>query len=213
MYLRPIIRAVSPGVSPLRGGFGINISGENFANGCSVRFGFAYAQMQFINSNFIYAISPPQSVPGIIPVIVTNFDGQWDQYPYFTYVAPFPPGAVRVFAPTGGQIFQAGQQITVQWEAAGQVNNQSVFLLMTGRTPITLHTGLAGTARSFTFYAPAPGTLPVQAAVQVIAYNLVGDSAQASSQPFTIKPAPKLKEKDKEKEKDKDKDKELMETP
>jgi IPT/TIG domain len=191
----PQITAVTPSWSPLAGGQIVNIFGYGFAPSSYVRFNFTNAQFHQYNSTQLFAVSPPWPQAGFVTLVVADFfSHDIATYPYFRYVAPLPPGAVRVLAPSGGQVFQAGQPITVVWETAFGPSRHAVRLLIAGRPPITVNDRLAGAARSYVFYAPNPGTSPVQATVQVIAYDSVGQSASANSQPFTITPAPKTKE-------------------
>lgn len=198
----PLVRSVGPSYSPLRGGVVVHVYGDYFQPGCVVRFGSRFTTTQFVHTTYVYAISPPQSAPGAYPVVVVNPGDRAGGYPYFYYVAP--PGPVTVTAPTGGQTIQTYQQVTAQWTTNGPASSHTVRLAITGRTPIVLASNLPGTARSHVFTAPNPGASPVQAAVQVLAYNSLGESSQGNSQPFTLLPPPKTKEKDKDKDKEKE---------
>jgi len=72
----PKVTAVSPAKGKTAGGESVVITGENFSEGASVRFGEASAQrVTFVSSTTINAVTP-QHAAGTVNIVITNKDGK-----------------------------------------------------------------------------------------------------------------------------------------
>ncbi len=145
--------------------------------------------------SFTFALpSPPQpSVAAVVRVVARDAGGSQvakGDSPFFTVVQqPQPmPTTVVVTAPAGGA-FQAGQQLTVQWDTQGPVSAHAVRLSLDGGATFSNLTAadLPGFARSFTFALPSPPQPSVTAIVRVVAKDAAGSQiAKGDSTPFTL---------------------------
>src|SRR5262249_15223335 len=106
--------------------------------------------------------------------------------------------SVRVTVPNGGERFQPGQQVLIQWQSSddvGVVAHNVQFSADGGGTFIDIATNLAGSAQSFSWTVPNRPT--TQAVVQVMARDRAGNQgADRSDGLFTIQaailPPPKI---------------------
>ncbi|HET7710489.1 MAG TPA: IPT/TIG domain-containing protein, partial [Thermoanaerobaculia bacterium] len=86
----PTISAISPDAGPIAGGTVVTISGSNFQNGVTVRFGSTpAASVTFVSSSQLTVITPPLSA-GPVTVTVTNPNGETVTTSYL-YTGPIPP--------------------------------------------------------------------------------------------------------------------------
>lgn len=101
----PRIVKVEPARGPLAGGTPINVTGENFVNGCVLRVGAADARkLKFIGSTKLTAETPPQIDAGVRNLRVVNPDGQnFVLEGGFTYDAP---PLLREVSPNAGPFEQ-----------------------------------------------------------------------------------------------------------
>ena len=99
--------------------------------------------------------------------------------------------SVNVTFPRGGETFQAGQSITVEWTTNDAPTTQIVRISVDGGASFTGVSGdLAGSARSFTFNLPSPATTASQAIVRVATRDAFGNQiARGDSPAFTIQAA------------------------
>ncbi|HEV2708505.1 MAG TPA: IPT/TIG domain-containing protein [Pyrinomonadaceae bacterium] len=192
----PIINAVSPSSGALAGATQVTLSGQNFKQGCQVRFGSNLAQILSSGANQLLVSTPAAQTAGFVNVRITNPDGQssvlQNAFQYLTAPPPPPSTRVDVFAPGGGEVLRAGQSLTTRWNTTGTVAFHSVRLSLDGGATFTnVTTGdLPAVAREFTFTLPSPPTPSVSALVRVAARNASGAQvAQGDSRPFTLQQA------------------------
>ncbi len=105
------------------------------------------------------------------------------------------PLAVAVLFPNGGETFQPGQQVNIQWTSNGATNQRVQYSLDNGFTFTPIVTGLAGNVQSTVWTLPANlipvGQNQVTALIRVFARNLsTGEEVfDTSNAPFTIQVA------------------------
>jgi hypothetical protein len=204
----PMVASVTPNSGPLSGGTEVTINGQNFVSGCTVRFGgIDSAQVGFLSSNQITAITPAQTAPGAVNVRVVNASGQAGVLQNaFQYVQPPPTPAPMIASVTpasgplaggtsvviNGQNFVAGCQVKFGTVNAPQVafnNSNQITATAPPRAtagPVDVQLinpdGKAGTLPgAFRYVAPAPAPVTVQ----VIAPN--GGETVAAGTPLNIK--------------------------
>jgi hypothetical protein len=101
---RPLITQVRPTKGPAAGGTEVRITGTNFEEVSSVRFGATSARFTVENSNSIVAFSP--SGTGVVDITVTNAPGTstTQEADRFTYIGSEPAsgGTVELTAAAGG---------------------------------------------------------------------------------------------------------------
>ncbi|HEV7669725.1 MAG TPA: IPT/TIG domain-containing protein [Thermoanaerobaculia bacterium] len=99
--------------------------------------------------------------------------------------------SVNVTFPRGGESFQAGQQITVEWTTTDSPTTQIVRISLDGGVSFTgVSPDLAGSARSFTFNLPSPAATVSQTIVRVAARDALGNQiARGDSPAFTLQAA------------------------
>ena len=187
----PVVSSVSPNTGPVAGGTQVTISGQNFVSGCTAKFGGVEAQTTFVASSRLNAVTPAQTSAGPVKVRVDNPDQQSSVLPGgFQYVEP-QATTVQVIAPVGGA-FQAGQQLTVQWQTTGPVSSHAVRLSFDGGPFNNVTTDdLPGSARSFTFTLPPPPVPSSLAVIRVAAKDATGSQiAKGDSPSFSVQPPP-----------------------
>lgn len=148
----PTISGVSPASGPVAGGAAVTISGSNFAEGRTVRFGTTVAAVTSASPSSLVAIAPPGSA-GPVAVTVANPDGQAaTRSGAFTYVAPAV--AVTGFAPTSGPT-AGGTQVTITGS-----NFSPGPVVRFGTTPATV---VSASSTSIVVRTPPlpPGGVPV----------------------------------------------------
>jgi len=89
---QPRLDLVDPARGPVAGGTTVTITGRDFREGCTVRFGgVAAASTTFRSATEVQAVTPPHE-KGAVDVSLANPDGGTATYPGgFTYVEPEPP--------------------------------------------------------------------------------------------------------------------------
>ena len=150
--LPPIATGINPASSPVTGGTGVTITGENFQAGAVVRFGENEAtEVVFVSATEL-TVTAPASEAGATVVRVINPDGQEVTLPTpFTY-SLLPPVLTSITPDTDtvaggtsvtliGENFQAGATLTIGGNAATEVTFVSSTEL-TARVP----GGIAGDA-------------------------------------------------------------------
>ncbi|HEY3053975.1 MAG TPA: IPT/TIG domain-containing protein, partial [Thermoanaerobaculia bacterium] len=106
----PAISSFTPTSGTTAGGTVVAISGSNFQNGASVKFGDTTAVSVTVNSSSsISAMSPARSA-GDVAITVTNPDGQSAMFGTFTYTLPGP--AITSIVPSTGST-AGGTPITI----------------------------------------------------------------------------------------------------
>src|ERR1044072_9501891 len=100
----PTVAFIVPTSGPLAGGTEVTVNGQNFVNGCRVRFGgIDSPQVSFISSSQIVATTPAQSTPGAVNVRVVNPDGQANALNNaFQYTPPAPAPGISSVNPSSG---------------------------------------------------------------------------------------------------------------
>jgi hypothetical protein len=179
-----IITSIVPTSGPQEGGNQVRITGSGFKQGCVVRFGGVDAQVVSVTSTAVVVIAPPQSAPGPVNIRLVNPDGQFVvASSAYTYVATAL--TVKVISPNGGEQFQPGQAVTIQWQSTGAAS-QSVKYTLDGINYIDIVNDLPGSARSAQWTVPQANTTTarVRVAVRDAAGNRVTDDSDA---PFTIR--------------------------
>ncbi|HXF05639.1 MAG TPA: Ser-Thr-rich GPI-anchored membrane family protein [Blastocatellia bacterium] len=136
-----------------------------------------------------------QAVIRVIARDAAGNSGQGDSGIFVIQPAPTPP-TVRLLAPNGGEVIQAGSVFTVRWTSSDDRGIASHDLLLStdgGQSfPFTIQTGLPGSAQSFAWSVPST-LATTQARLRVIARDVDGLTAQDDSDAdFTIErpPAP-----------------------
>lgn len=121
--------------------------------------------------------------------------GQGDSGIFVIQPPPMPP-TVRLLAPNGGEVIQAGSVFTIRWASSDDRGIASHDLLLStdgGQSfPVTIQTGLSGSAQSFAWSVPST-LATARARIRVIARDTDGLSGQDDSDAdFTIErpPAP-----------------------
>lgn len=100
----PSVTSFSPTSGPTTGGTNVTISGANFINGATVRFGTAASvgSAAFVSATQLIATTPSQ-LQGGVSIFVTNPDGQsGTSSGQYTYVAPVAGPTISSFSPTSG---------------------------------------------------------------------------------------------------------------
>ncbi|HOU54567.1 MAG TPA: IPT/TIG domain-containing protein [Myxococcota bacterium] len=89
---QPRLDLVDPSRGPIAGGTTVTITGRDFREGCTVRFGeVPAATTTWRSATEVQAVTPPHA-KGAVDVTLTNPDGGTATYPGgFTYVEPEPP--------------------------------------------------------------------------------------------------------------------------
>jgi len=107
----PEIISVDPSSGPMEGGDLVTITGNNFVNGATVKFGNIDAtNATFIDSSTLVATTPSSNA-GTKNVTVTNPDGQSDVYANgYTFMRP--PPTITSIAPTMGTM-TGGTDVTI----------------------------------------------------------------------------------------------------
>jgi len=107
----PEITSINPNSGPMEGGDLVTITGNNFVNGATVKFGNIDAtNVTFINSGTLVVTTPPSNA-GTKNVTVTNPDGQSGVYANgYTFMRP--PPTITSIAPTMGTM-TGGTDVTI----------------------------------------------------------------------------------------------------
>lgn len=131
----PTIVSTAPPTGPVAGGTPVTIAGTNFVSGAIVRFGVAAAIVQSLTATSIVAVAPAQAA-GVVPIAVTNPDGQVATRPAaFTYLSTAP--AITGLSPTSGSM--AGDTL-VTITGTNFTAGSLVHFGSTAVTPLTLST-------------------------------------------------------------------------
>jgi hypothetical protein len=85
MVLNPYVYSVSPNNGPKAGGTFVIITGANFTDVNTVRFGGVIAGFELISSTQINAMTPAHTVTGLVDVAVISPFGTGTSYGAFTY--------------------------------------------------------------------------------------------------------------------------------
>jgi hypothetical protein len=85
MTLAPKVGSVSPATGTKLGGTSVTISGSNFTDVATVRFGGVVTTFNLVNSTTITATTPAYAVTGIVDVEVFSPFGNSTAYGAFTY--------------------------------------------------------------------------------------------------------------------------------
>lgn len=85
MTLAPKIGSVAPATGTHLGGTHVTISGSNFTDVATVRFGGTVAVFTLVNSTTITAVTPAYAITGIVNVEVFSPFGNNTSYGAFTY--------------------------------------------------------------------------------------------------------------------------------
>ncbi len=128
----PVITSFTPASGPATGGTVVAISGSNFQNGATVKFGDAAAVSTTVNNATSISAIAPVHAAGDVTLTVTNPDGQSASLGTYTYTAPGP--SIISIAPstgptTGGTViaitgtnFASGTRLTIGGLAATNVS-------------------------------------------------------------------------------------------
>lgn len=128
----PTVASFSPTSGPATGGTSVTISGSNFQQGATVRFGAVNAgAVTFVNSGSLSAIAPAQAA-GSVAITVTNPDGQSANRTGYTYTAVSGVSITSVTPASGGTSgnevvtiagtgFASGAQVLIGGERATNV--------------------------------------------------------------------------------------------
>jgi hypothetical protein len=97
---------------------------------------------------------------------------------------------VTVLSPNGGEFFQTGQSVTIQWQVSGASSQRVQFSLDGGATWNPIVTGLSGTVTSTVWSIPTnlvPAGQQASALIRVVANDGTGQQVtDTSNGPFTI---------------------------
>jgi IPT/TIG domain len=98
----PVLTAVSPGGGSVLGGLKVGLFGDDFHEGCTVRFGLLPAQVRFLTRKQLEVVAPASPTAGAVEVVVTNPDGVTATIESaFTY-EPRPAPAITSVSPAFG---------------------------------------------------------------------------------------------------------------
>lgn len=97
----PTVTSVSPSTGTTAGGTSVAITGTDFVNGATVKFGGVAATSVVFNSATSLTATTPAGSAGIVDVVVTNPDTQSSALSddFFTYVSPPPPPVATSVCP------------------------------------------------------------------------------------------------------------------
>lgn len=174
----PIITTFVPTSGPTTGGTNVLITGTNFSNNATVKFGSLNAVSVNVSSaTSINATAPAQSA-GSVAISVTNPDGQSaTSTSLYTYVVPQPTLAITTVSPVNGSPaggtpvtitgtgFSSGLSVTFGGTpgTAVQVTSATSLTVVTpahaaGKVDVVLTGGgsSATAAGAFTYEAPGP---------------------------------------------------------
>ncbi len=102
----PVLTTVSPAGGSVLGGLKIGLFGDDFHEGCTVRFGVHPAQVRFLTRKQLEVVVPASPTAGAVEVVVTNPDGVSAAIESaFTYEARPAPAITSVspaFGPSTG---------------------------------------------------------------------------------------------------------------
>jgi hypothetical protein len=183
----PIITSVAPNRCPLSGGTSVTIAGQNFVEGCRVKFGGIDAsRVRFVDRTALIADTPPQAAADEMSVRVINPDGQkftlengfrYDSPPIVHEVSPNAGPAQQV--PNSPQVvsilgafFQPGAAVSFGQKTAEVVRIAPDGMLIDvkvpvpaakGKVPVTVRNvdGQAATLQDgFTYLGPKQAARP-----------------------------------------------------
>ena len=128
----PTVSSVTPNNGPPSGGTSVTISGANFQNNATVKFGGVAATNIIVSSSTTLTATTPAHGAGAVDVVVTNGDGQSGTLSGgFTYVVPQPtidsitpssgPTSGSTLVTIKGSNFQSGATVTIGGIAANDV--------------------------------------------------------------------------------------------
>jgi hypothetical protein len=83
--LNPYVYAVTPNTGSKTGGTPVVITGANFTNAITVKFGGTLAMFTLVNSTEIHATTPGYAITGLVDVSVKSAFGTGTSYGGFTY--------------------------------------------------------------------------------------------------------------------------------
>ena len=98
----PIFTSLNPSSGSSSGGTAVTITGQNFVNGCSVKFGGVDAvQVTFVSSTQVVAVTPPQAVGPATVSLINPDQKRFVAEDAFTYT-PAPSPVITSINPTSG---------------------------------------------------------------------------------------------------------------
>ncbi len=177
------------GFQPISGqvGSSVNISGTGFVGVTQVTFNGLAAQFFVQSPSLLVATVPAGATSG--PIRVTTAAGTGASAAAFTVSSPPPPPpvglSVTVTSPNGGETFDVGQTVNIQWTSSGATSHR-IQVAVNGGAFNPIVTGLPATARSFAWTVPASivpvGASSASAVIKVIARDeTLGTTAEDTS--------------------------------
>jgi uncharacterized protein YhjY with autotransporter beta-barrel domain len=176
----PTVASISPTSGPASGGNSVTITGANFTNVTSVKFGTTAATFTVTDEAIITATSPVGSA-GAVDVTVTTSSGTsaTSAADQFTYTAASSAPTVTGVSPNSGYV--AGQT-SVTIAGTNFTNVQSVRFGSAQATSVTVNS-----ANSITVVSPAAQGLGT---VDVTVATLAGTSTTSAADQFTYTTTP-----------------------
>jgi len=174
----PTVSSFTPASGSTEGGTSVTITGTNFQQGATVRFGPVDATgVTFISATSITATAPAQAA-GSVAITVTNPDGQSANRTGFTYVLP-PAVSISAITPASGAT--SGKEVVV---ISGTGFKTGAIALVNG-LPLT---GSTVTTTSITGSTPpGPSNFANSLVVDVQVNNIDGTSAtKAKAFTYTV---------------------------
>lgn len=126
-----------------------------------------YLSLIVVTAEEILGIKQPQQAPVPLPV----------------------PVKIQLLAPNGGEIFQPGQQVNIQWRSIGAQSHSVQLSTDGGATFVDIPPQLSGATQSFQWTVPDQPT--ARARVRVVARDAAGnEQSDASDADITIQATP-----------------------
>jgi IPT/TIG domain-containing protein/FG-GAP repeat protein len=185
---RPVVTALAPTSGPTGGGTSVTITGTDFRNVRSVRFGAqAAASFTVVSQTSLRATSPPGNA-GAVDVVVTTAGGRsaTGAGSRYTYVSPTQPPAGDTTAPTTPGRFTARfvrGSLVLRWRAsADAVGVDHYVLTRDGKTVSQL--GRAAVTTTLRRFSTRRKTI-----IRLSAFDAAGNRSAAAA--LSVRPRPR----------------------
>lgn len=177
----PTVSSFTPRTGSTSGGTVVAITGSNFQNGATLKFGSVSAVSVTVNSSSSISAISPAHAAGDVTLTVTNPDGQSGTADAFTYIAPGP--AITSVSPSSGSN-AGGTGITI---TGANFDSPTATI---GGLPVTITTTTSTTIFGTT--PPGPFDFATTASRDVQVTNADGRTATLTNGFTYTLPAPSI---------------------